>query len=164
MAHNQCQQVTNVTYSSTVDIYGWDSGDIVPLPGMLVCSVVQRQNVLLVRSLEMQLGWQDLYHMWWKAQLKVMVVMVCTKLSGIWLYTTLKKLEEQTFDIYKISQSGKNIRYLGVATWNFKSQYMVLRNTQEHQFYLATPKISSILTRLKNCTSKVCSCNFFFFF
>ncbi len=75
-------------------------------------------------------------------------------------YTLLQKLEEQTFDKRFFSL----VRILGI--WVLLGETSTSHNTrfltkQEHLFHMATPKISSILSRLKNLMSKVCSSNFF---
>ena len=70
-----------------------------------------------------------------------------------------KKLEEQTFDIRFFSL----VRIQGI--WVLLDETSTSHNIrfltmQGHLFHLATPKISSFLTRLKNLTSKICSSNF----
>ena len=65
-----------------------------------------------------------------------------------WNCTLLQKIEEQPFDI----------RFFG-GVWVLPDKTSTSHNTrfltkQEHLFNLATPKIPSILTRLKNLMSK----------
>ncbi len=75
--------------------------------------------------------------------------------EGVIYYS--KKLEEQIFD----SRFFNLVRILGI--WVLPDEtsrsHTWFLTKQEHLFHLATPKISSILNRLKNRTSNVCSFN-----
>ena len=80
-------------------------------------------------------------------------------LVSSWITRLKKKIEEQTFDIRCCSL----LWILGISVLageTSRSHNTRLLTKQEHLFHLATPKTSSILTRLKNFTSKICSSNF----
>ena len=97
--------------------------------------------------------------LFWINMLWELNVVVCLNAHYI-IIILLKKLEEQTFDIRFFSP----VRILGI--WVLPGETSTSHNTrflakQEHLFHLATPKISSILNRLENLTSKICSSIFF---